>query len=194
MLTMSGKADARFGAGLIMAPSLIERIEAPRMHYGFRCFDEFNNLKWEDEFDNLVTTQGKNDLLDKYFKGSSYTAAWYVSLIDADTNWSAVAAGDTAAQINGSNGWDEAATTNATYSNANRVTLTLGTPSAGSVDNSASTADFTINATNSIKGAFVISNNTKDGTTGILYSAGAFAADRAVVNGDTLKVTITLTV
>lgn len=187
----SVNANAGQGAGLVARHGMIEHISAPRFIYGMECFDEFGKLKWEENFENLVTTVGKNDLLDKYFKGSAYTAAWFVSLIDADTGWSAVAAGDTMASHAG---WQEAATTNPTYSNATRPALTLGTPASGSVDNTASVAAFTINATNSIKGAFVTSVNTKDGTTGILYSAGAFAADRAVISGDTLNVTITLTV
>lgn len=187
----NGNANAGQGAGLVATSGLVMACGAPKFHYGFECIDEYGNLRWKDEFDNLVTTVGKNDLLDKYFKGSTYTAAWFVGLIDADTGWTAVAAGDT---MSSHGGWQEAATTNATYSNATRPALTLGTPTAGSVDNVASVAAFTINATNSIKGAFVTSVNTKDGTTGILYSAGAFAADRAVISGDTLNVTITLTV
>jgi hypothetical protein len=60
----------------------------------------------------------------------------------------------------------------------------------------ASPAVFSINATTTVGGAFLISNNTKGGTTGVLFSAADFAApgDRAVVNGDTLNVTITLSV
>jgi hypothetical protein len=187
----SVQAETGQNGGMIMRPGMIEVVAAPKFIYGMECLDEYGDLKWAEVFENLVTTVGKNDLLDKYFKGSTYTAAWFVSLIDADTGWSAVAAGDTMASHGG---WQEAATTNPTYSNGTRPALTLGTPAAGSVDNVASVAAFTINATNSIKGAFVTTVNTKDGTTGILYSAGAFAADRAVISGDTLNVTITLTV
>lgn len=187
----SVNANVGQGSGLIARSGLVMGISAPKMHYGFVCLGENGEIKWEDEFDNLVTTVGKNDLLDKYFKGSAYTAAFFVGLIDADTGWTAVAAGDT---MSSHGGWQEAATTNPTYSNGTRPALTLGTPAAGSVDNVGSVAAFTINATNSVKGAFVTTVSTKDGTTGILYSAGAFAADRAVISGDTLNVTITLTV
>ena len=184
----NGKAEFGIGAGLVAASGLVMAVGAPRFHYGFECFDENGELKWTDEFDNLVTTAGKNDLLDKYFKGSAYTAAWYVGLIDADTSYTTgPAAGDTASSHGG---WVESTA----YSNGTRPALTLGTPSAGSVNNSGSVAAFSINGTDSIKGAFVISNSTKGGTTGILYSAGAFAADRSVVSGDTLNVTITLSV
>jgi hypothetical protein len=52
---------------------------------------------------------------------------------------------------------------------------------------------YTINGTTTVGGAFLISNNTKGGTTGILFSAADFAApgDRSVVSGDTLTVTYT---
>lgn len=172
-------------AGLIARPGAIEEFIAPHFRYLVQCFDADGDERWTEEFTNLVTTAGKNDLLDKYFKGSTYTAAWYVGLI-SNTSYSAIAAADTSASHAG---WTESTA----YSNANRPTLTLGTPASGSVDNSASKASFTINATATIKGCFTITNNTKGGTTGILYSAGLFTeGDRSVVNGDTLQVTVTL--
>jgi hypothetical protein len=44
-----------------------------------------------------------------------------------------------------------------------------------------------------VGGAFLTSNNTKGGTTGILFSAADFQApgDRSVVSGDTITVTYT---
>jgi hypothetical protein len=59
--------------------------------------------------------------------------------------------------------------------------------------NSASPASYTINATATVGGAFLISNNTKGGTTGVLFSASDFSApgDRVVASGDTLNVTYT---
>jgi hypothetical protein len=82
------------------------------------------------------------------------------------------------------------------YSNVSRVTWTPGAPAGGSVDNSASVAAFSVNATDWIFGAFLVSNNTKGGTTGTLYGAGVNSSGiaRQVVNGDTLNVTITCTV
>lgn len=156
--------------------------------YKVECFDKDGNLKWVEEVPNLVTTQGKNDLLTKYLEGSSYTATWFVGLVD-NASFSAYAAGDTAAQINGTNGWIEA--TN--YSNSNRPTWTGGSVSGGSVDNSASVAVFNINASKTIRGAFLVSNSTKAGTSGVLYGEADFSAARSVVNTDILNVTITLT-
>jgi hypothetical protein len=89
-------------------------------------------------------------------------------------------------------GWTEVVP----YSNATRVvatfaTATLGNPSV--VTNSASPATFTINATETVGGAFLTSGSAKSGTTGTLFSAADFSApgDRNVVSGDVLSVTYT---
>jgi hypothetical protein len=87
-------------------------------------------------------------------------------------------------------GWTE----NVGYSNATRVAWTGGAVSGGSVDNSASPASFLISATGTIAGSFVVSNNVKGGTTGILYSEVNFIqGNRNVVSGDILNVTDTET-
>ena len=150
--------------------------------YLFECYGPDGQLKWRDTLDNLVTTAGKNDLLDKYLAGSAYTATWYLGLI-SNTGYTAVAAGDTSASHAG---WTESTA----YSDATRQAPSWGAAASGS---KASTATaFAINATATIKGAFLISNSTKGGTTGVLYSAGLFSGgDRAVVSGDTLNVTYT---
>ena len=80
------------------------------------------------------------------------------------------------------------------YSNGTRVTWTGGTVAAGSVDNSASPAAFTINATATVYGAFLVDNSTKSGSTGNLFGMGVFAASRGVLTGDTLNVTITCSI
>lgn len=151
--------------------------------YEIECFDADGNLKWREDFHNLVVNVGLDDNLDKYFKGSTYTAAHYVGLTDGTPT---VAAGDTMASHVG---WVEVTD----YSESVRQTLTLGTVSGQSVDNSASKASFSINGTATVGGAFVATDSTKGGTTGILYGAGAFTGgDKAVSNGDTLNVTVTL--
>ena len=152
-------------------------------HYLIECYDKDGRLKWSEEFTNLVVTEGLNDSLDKHFKGSSYTAAWYVGLTDGSPSF---AAGDT---MSSHAGWTEADD----YSESVRQTLTLGTVSGGSVDNSASKASYSINATATIGGAFLCTDNTKNGTSGTLYGGGAFSGgNRSVVSGDTLNVTVTL--
>ena len=153
--------------------------------YKFECFDKDGNLKWEDENHNTVVNTGLDDALDKYFKGSAYTAAFYVGLTDGTPT---VAAADTMASHAG---WVEVTV----YDEATRPALTLGSVASQSVDNSASKASFAINAdTTTVGGAFVTTNNTKGGSTGTLYGAAALSAgDKSLDNGDTLQVTVTLT-
>lgn len=153
--------------------------------YEIECFDRDGNLKWRDEFHNLVTTEGLNDSLDKHFKASAYTAGWYVGLADGTPTF---AAGDV---MSSHAGWAEITA----YSEGARQALTLGSVSSGSVNNSASKASFSINANGTtIGGAFLVTNSTKGGTTGVLYGGGAFSAgDKSLDDGDTLNVTVTLT-
>lgn len=159
-----------------------------RNTYVFRCYGAQGKLKWEETIKNLTTTEGRNDELTQYLKGSSYTAAWFVGLID-NASFTAIAVTDTAAQINGTNQWIECTA----YTQSTRPALTLGSASAGSIDNSGSLATFTINATKTIHGGFVVSNSTKAGTSGKIYGEGAFSADRSLASGDTLTVQATLT-
>lgn len=155
------------------------------------CRKADGSIRWEDGIENLVTTEGKNDALDKYLAGAAYTAAWYLGIISS-ISYTAVAAANTAAQINGSNGWKEAGVANApTYSQATRPAPAFSAAAAGSKATSAAVA-FSITSTGTVKGCFLASSNVKDGTAGILYSAGLFAGgDKAVGNGDTISVTYT---
>jgi len=49
------------------------------------CKDSNGEIKWEETKDNIIVNAGLDDLLDKYLKGSSYTAAWYVGLKGSGT-------------------------------------------------------------------------------------------------------------
>jgi hypothetical protein len=153
-----------------------------RNFYKFECFDAEGNLKWVEECENLLTTAGATDLLAKYLKGSAYTAAFFVGLKGTGT----ISAGDTMASHAG---WTEVTA----YSAGTRPALTLGTPASGSVDNSASPASFTANASATVAGAFVVTDSTKGGTAGTLYGAADFASARSLLSADVLNTTITLT-
>ena len=157
--------------------------------YKIQCHDKDGNLKWEDEAPNLVVNEGLQDMNAKYFTGTTYTAAWYLGVYGSGAT-NSPAAGNTMASHSS---WTEVTA----YSQATRPACTFGTPTTANpsvATNSASPATFSINGTTTIGGAFVTSNNTKGGTTGILYSAADFSApgDRSVVSGDTLSVTYTL--
>ena len=147
------------------------------------CFDKHGNLKWRDTIKNLVVDEGLDDVLDKYLKGSSYTAAHYVGLTDGTPTF---AAGDT---MTSHTGWTEVTA----YDETVRQDATWGTVSGKSVNNSANKAVFTI-STNStvVGGAFLATDSTKGGTTGTLYGGGAFSAgDKTLDDGDVLNVTVT---
>lgn len=155
----------------------IEIIRAPRFHYQVECIGEDGEVKWTEEGWNVVTTVGLTDIIDKYFKGSGYTAAWYMGLKD---NAQAPAAGNTLA----SHGtWAEV-----TPYAGTRPAITFGTTSGGS--NTATAVSYSINASATVGGAFVCSVNS--GTSGTLYSAKDFSAARSVISGDTLNVTLTV--
>ena len=48
----------------------------------FEAYDKDGNLKWRDEAKNLTTNVGRQDMNAKYFLGSSYTAAWFIGLVN----------------------------------------------------------------------------------------------------------------
>lgn len=182
-----------FAAGIIGNTGMMESMEAPYFTYNFDCYDADGNLKWSDSIRNVVTTVGKNDLLDKYFAGSAYTATWFCGLISS-ASYTAVAAGDTMASHAG---WLEAGATNAPTYTAPRKTVSFSAASGGSKSTS-SAASFLISGTGTVQGAFTVGStsatSTIDGTAGILYSASAFGSTRAVLSGDTLNVSLTLSV
>lgn len=154
------------------------------------CCDADGNELWRDEYTNLVTTAGKNDMLDKYLAGSAYTAAWYLGIISS-ASYSAIAAADTMASHTG---WLEAGATNApAYSETARRTAAWSAAASGSKALSAALV-FTFTSSGTVKGSFLSSVATKDGTTGTLFSAGLFTAgDQPVVATNTLSVSYSAT-
>ncbi len=135
------------------------------------------------------------DLIETVNTRSSNTAL--ATLGNAGTTVSGAAyatepiAGDTLASH--INSWAEVTP----YSNANRPTWTKnGAASGGAMSNSSAKASFTINATSRIFGAFMATDNTKGGTSGILYGGGLFitGGSRAVQSGDTVNVQVDLSV
>jgi hypothetical protein len=173
VVTRSGAAQAAVAGGGV---------------FRMQCFDAAGNLKWEAEEHNLVVNVGLKDMNSKYFTGSSYTAAWYVGMYGAAGS-NTPAASDT---MDSHAGWTEVTD----YSQSTRPACSFGTATTADpsvITNSGSPATFSINATVTVGGAFLTSDNTKGGSTGILFSASAFASpgDRNVVSGDTVTVTYT---
>ena len=172
------------GVRLVKGGEAVEYLSATG-RYEVKCIGADGSLKWEDSIENLVVTVGKNDLLDKYFAGSSYTAAWYMGLVDG-VSTPTYAATDTLASHSG---WTESTA----YSGGNRITVAWNAASAGSKASTATT--FNINASATIAGALLTVTQSNSVTTGVLYSAGNFTGgSRTVASGDSLLVTYTASV
>lgn len=177
-----GKMGDRY-SGAVERRSEVGGTVAVKGHYKVTCRGRDGKVKWVEEFSNLITTEGLNHVLSIVLDGGTQITTWYLGLKNAGS----AAAGDT---MSSHAGWTE----NQNYSEGVRQTCTLGTASAGSIDNVGNEAVFSIDTdSQTIAGVFLTSNNTKGGTTGTLYSVGDFASSKAADNGDTLTVTATFT-
>lgn len=193
MIDSNAKAGDKLAAFVRRGGGVDINSHAPR--FTFHC-KQVRDGQVIDEWEasNVVTTEGLNSLLDVYFDAATQITTWYLGLISS-VSWSAVAATDTAAQINGSNGWKECGAINApdydTPAGTARGTITFGEPSAGSLAAS-STVDFTFEEAGTVKGAFISSNGVQENTTGVLYSAATFSGDKTVADNDQLLVSVTV--
>lgn len=155
--------------------------------FKLECRDAQGNVKWIAEESNLVVNAGLAQMAGSSLAGVTQVTAWYIGLYGSGAT-NTPAATDTSASHAG---WTEVAP----YANSTRVlaafaTATTANPSV--VTNSASPASFSINASSTVGGAFLISESTIGGTTGVLFSAADFTSgDRTVVTGDILLVTYT---
>lgn len=156
--------------------------------YTVVCIGADGVEKWRDEFPNLVVNEGLQYMNDTFFDGVTYSAVWYLGLITGPGSGTVFAAADT---MLSHGGWSE----DTTYSNATRPQVTFGAATLADPSVIATTAtSFSINGTTTVAGAFLTTDNTKGGTTGILFSASDFTGgDRLLQSGDTLNVTYTFT-
>ena len=146
-------------------------------------YDKDGQLKATYKVPNGIVDVGLNKILDDMFDGGTQSSTWYIGLVD-NSGFSAFANADTMASHAG---WSESTA----YTETARPEWTAGAAASRSITN-ASTVDFSINATVTLRGIFIVDNATKGGTTGTLWSTAAFASNVAAVNGDTLKITYTV--
>jgi hypothetical protein len=181
---MEHKGDARIGVKVkVDLASAISADAKARGHWRIEVRDRDGNVTDVREFENLVTTEGKNHLLAVTLDGETQDTTWFVGLTSATPT---AAAGDT---LPSHAGWTEV-----TAYTGNRKAAVFGTAASGSLDNSASPASFAINADGTgVGGAFLAAVDT--GTSGKLYAIGAFTGGNLTLsNGSTLAVTCTFTV
>jgi hypothetical protein len=175
-------------ASVVRGTGLGEEADA-HGRYEIECRGPDGELKWREVIDNVVATVGKNLALDTFLAGAAYTVTGPFMGLISSTSYTAVSAGDTMASHAG---WLEAGGTNAPTYSGNRKTAVWAAAASGSKALSAALS-FAITSSGTIKGAFLCYGpgalNTKDNTSGVLWSAGTFSTgDKAVVNGDTLNV------
>lgn len=185
MSTEISKAQDVVSASLVARPGSTERVGAGGV-FTVTCHGPDGQFKWSDTFHNLVVNEGLQNMNQTFFKGSGYTAAWFLGLVTGPGSGTTYAAGNTLATHAG---WTE----NTAYT-GNRKAVTFGTATTADpsvIDNSAAPSSFTMNANAQvIAGAFLCSVAT--GTSGVLFSAGDFTGgDKTVDSGDTLAVTYT---
>ena len=167
-------------------------------HYHVVCRDKNGNLKWEEEFPNLVVAVGKQLMLDTLLRtsGTYTTVGPFLGLIGNSTTF---AAADTMT----SNTWTEF--TNYTVGgSAVRGTAVFGAASSAgttptNVTTSTATAiTYTITgAGGTVYGCFLVTgsgaSSTQSNTSGTLYSEGNFATAKVTTSGDTVSVTYSTT-
>lgn len=160
-----------------------ERIQIWRTVEDYQAFKrgEFVVPLFFDKFPNGITDVGIHYLLEAGFRSGSAIGTWYAGLID-NSGYTGVDASDTMASHSG---WSEATQ----YDESVRQTLSFGAAATRKITASVS---FTMNATKTIEGIFVNSDNTKSGTSGTLWSTALFSTAPSLISGNVLTATYTL--
>lgn len=129
---------------------------------------------------NLLTTEGKNHILDTVLHDGVKVGTWYIAPFSGNVSpaitW-------TAANFNAN-----ATELSTQYSETTRVEYVEGAASAGVTNNNANPAWITAAVANvSVWGIGVLSTNTKQGTTGVLLAAAKYGSVRTLAEiGDQL--------
>ena len=130
--------------------------------FTFRAFDRRRLFLWEKSFHNTVTKAGLSNNLNVHLQ----SASWYLGLV----NNAGFSAFDSSTDTMASHpGWTEYSS----YSQATRPAW-ASSLSGTFISNAASPATFTFTGTAILKGAFLVSDNVKGASNGILFASGAF--------------------
>jgi len=138
--------------------------------------------EWSEK--NLVVNEGLNSLLNVMFNGAAQITTWYTGIYEGNYTPTATV---TASNIASSS------TECTAYASSTRPEYVEAAASSQSITNSANRASFVFNATKTVYGAFLVSSNVKNGTTGTLFSAARFDTSKSVESGDELLLTYTFT-
>jgi len=169
-------------------------------HYHVVCRDKNGNIKWEEEFPNLVVAVGKQLLLDTLLKGSAYTVVGpylgltKVSLTPAATDTMTTLVTTNAAEFTNYTVGGSAVRGTAVFGSA----TSSGTTPSNITTSTASAITYTITgAGGTVYGCFLVTgsgaSSTQSNTSGTLYSEGNFATAKVTTAGDTVSVTYSTT-
>lgn len=165
--------------------------------YIVECRDAAGNLKWNEEFPNLVVAVGKELMLNTLLRtsGTYTTVGPFLGLINNSTTF---AAADTMT----SKTWTELTTYTVGGSAVRGTAVFAAASSSGltpsNVTTSTATAiTYTMTGSATVYGCFLVTGtgavSTISSTAGVLYSEGNFSTAKTVTSGDTVTVTYSTT-
>jgi len=165
--------------------------------YNVECRDAQGNLKWNEEFPNLVVAVGKQLMLDTLLRtsGTYTTVGPFLGLINNSTTF---AAADTMT----SKTWTELTTYTVGGSAVRGTAVFAAASSAGTTPSNITTSTataitYTMTGSATVYGCFLVTGSgavsTISSTAGTLYSEGNFSTAKAVTSGDTVSVTYSTT-
>lgn len=150
-----------------------------KLRVGGRFHSQLNDGPWVTD-PNRVVNEGLNHLLNVVLGNAAQTSTWYLSLFAGNVvppaTWT------------GAN-YVANATEFVNYDLATRPEYVDAPANLQSISNTANPGSFVINNGGGVVyGAALLSNASKGSTTGVLFSAARFAAQRTVIDTDTLRV------
>ena len=165
--------------------------------YKVECRDAQGNLKWNEEFPNLVVAVGKQLMLDTLLRtsGTYTTVGPFLGLINNSTTF---AAADTMT----SKTWTELTTYTVGGSAVRGTAVFAAASSTGTTPSNVTTSTataitYTMTGSATVYGCFLVTGSgavsTISSTAGTLYSEGNFSTAKAVTSGDTVSVTYSTT-
>jgi len=165
--------------------------------YKVECRDAQGNLKWDEEFPNLVVAVGKELLLDTLLRtsGTYTTVGPFLGLINNSTTF---AAADTMT----SKTWTELTTYTVGGSAVRGTAVFAAASSSGTTPSNVTTSTataitYTMTGSATVYGCFLVTGtgavSTISSTAGTLYSEGNFSTAKTVTSGDTVTVTYSTT-
>jgi hypothetical protein len=165
--------------------------------YKVECRDAQGNLKWNEEFPNLVVAVGKQLMFDTLLRtsGTYTTVGPFLGLINNSTSF---AAADTMT----SKTWTELTTYTVSGSAVRGTAVFAASTSSGTTPSNVTTSTataitYTMTGSATVYGCFLVTGSgavsTLSSTAGTLYSEGNFSTAKTVTSGDTVSVTYSTT-